>query len=466
MKNKDQGGKDTSQNIWEKIRHRLLNEMPEIRDDSDWAAMEGLLDEEPGFFRSWKMILLSLFILILGIGLLNNVVWNSNNQTDLTEVATKPTLPSEEIKETTEKNIKEDSTALDFHTKEAGESVRIEKNFEKEKERPSESTHSTANQDTNKLKHLSSTLQGRKNSNQGNGLDFKKEGSLSRSKLLEGKNRSVELEDLNKALEISNPYLSEKETIKTTNLLQQNTEAIIPSEPILDWTSFDPLDLLAIEELKIEKDSFSLTNIIPEKPKYNKFDFGVLFGPNLSIVEAPTRNTARSMIGGFFAKFNFSRRWSVQLDANYKKLNNLDVSFTKIDTFYNEENGSSFYTQTRHREVTSLSMVELSLVTKYKALPRVSYALGFRTSYAFGSRGVDSRVFSGGPQWEFTPSQGYWKTSYAIIIGLQYRLSQDWEVDFRFNQGLLDITPDNLYNDDATHLNSDLQCTFRYYFEK
>ena len=464
MKNKNQGGKDTSQNLWEKIRQRLLNEMPEVHNDSDWAAMEHLLDEEPGFFGHWKMILLSLFI--LGIGVSTNIVWNANAQTDLSEVATKPTLPSEEIKETTENILKGDSTALNFKTKEAEQLVRVEKNFEKEKEQPVGSTHSKAKQDANKLKYLPSTLQGRKNTNQGNGLDFKKEGSLSRSKLLEGKNRSVELEGLNKALEISNPYLSEKETIKTANLLQQNTEAIISSEPILDWTSFEPLDLLAIEELTIEKDSFSLTNRIPEKPKYNKFDFGVFFGPNLAIVEAPTRNTARSMIGGFFAKFNFSRRWSVQLDANYKKLNNLDVSFTKIDTFYNEENGSSFYTQTRHREVTSLHMVDFSLVTKYKALPRVSYALGFRTSYAFGSGGVDSRVLSGGPQWEFTPSQGYWKTSYAIIIGLQYRLSQDWEVDFRFNQGLLDITPDNLYNDDATHLNSDLQCTFRYYFEK
>ena len=47
---------------------------------------------------------------------------------------------------------------------------------------------------------------------------------------------------------------------------------------------------------------------------------------------------------------------------------------------------------------------------------------------------------------------------------MEYDLFRRWLLDIRWNQGFLDLTPDNLYQDDAVHLNSDLQVSLRYVF--
>ena len=122
--------------------------------------------------------------------------------------------------------------------------------------------------------------------------------------------------------------------------------------------------------------------------------------------------------------------------------------------------------ETLKSELFGMNFLDFSLLAKYHTKHPFTYYIGGRISRATSDFGaVIRRSVSQYNNEELNRllANRYWKTQYALSIGTNIRLSRRWSMDFRYNQGLLDITPDDLYQEKANHLNSDVQVSFRFH---
>ncbi|HAD13536.1 MAG TPA: hypothetical protein DCF33_14005, partial [Saprospirales bacterium] len=67
---------------------------------------------------------------------------------------------------------------------------------------------------------------------------------------------------------------------------------------------------------------------------------------------------------------------------------------------------------------------------------------------------------------EYPSQSGIRYFDMGLVLGWEYRFHKHWALDLRYNQGLLDLTFDQFYRDQSTHLNSDVQLSLRYVFGK
>ena len=210
------------------------------------------------------------------------------------------------------------------------------------------------------------------------------------------------------------------------------------------------------------------TKINPiKKPKNKRIRMGAIVGVNSTITDYSSLATSTQLFFGLFTSKRISEKLELQLEAHFKYVNNYNVEQRFENLIYNSTglHGRELV----HRRYRQFYSLDIPIILKYSASNRLGYLGGMRFSYL----GLDQagRFFSSSenanvsvPLKSIVPRQGFWKYDAGLVLGAEYYLLPRVIVDLRYNQGFLDITPDNLYNEKKVHLNSDLQFSIRYLF--
>jgi len=428
--------------IWEKIGDRVRNEIPQAYQDANWNEMAGLLEESKLNNGRWNNLLgFSIGILVLA-GLL---IWiNFPSPLSLeqpkeveTYSSTRESYPvpnSGSISSATEKQDLEDGNFLNENTNEKSDTG-LKGTLAKRKEQ----------------------IGARKQiEGQEPAIGWGKTGPQKKI----GDYNQWEVEGLsNNGNELSN-------TIGKNILWDSKKNTIALDEKRVLLTPVEMIPLLR-EPIKSKiEDLDSKVIIKPRKDK--KFGYGIIAGLNVGAIDQRGRFSFRPL-GGLFLSYKVNDRWSLQLEAYHKNVKGYDQSNTITDLSYGSNgmpSGRISYT----RSFNTLNWIELSLLAKRKFGKSMNLNLGGRISYAYSHLGSFSIIISGGGNLLFTRSglslpKSFWRTNYAVVVGVEKRISYRWSAGLQSNLGLLDITPDNLYNEKVNHLNSDLQLTIRYHIK-
>jgi hypothetical protein len=106
---------------------------------------------------------------------------------------------------------------------------------------------------------------------------------------------------------------------------------------------------------------------------------------------------------------------------------------------------------------------ELPVVLKQQFRPEQSWLLGIKPSGNLKVLSYGLASYSNNAPGRLPDSQnGIRYFDLGLVLGWEWRYSKYWALDIRYNQGLLDLTYDQFYRDNSTHLNSDLQVSLRY----
>lgn len=192
--------------------------------------------------------------------------------------------------------------------------------------------------------------------------------------------------------------------------------------------------------------------------------FGALVGVNNSVTDSRNFRTSHLPFVGVFVAKTVSGRLEVQAEIHYKTVDNYRLRTKQFSYQFWNANGLPVIVSAQ-RSFQSFRALEFPVSLKYVASNRWSLLGGGRLSYRvdelFGSgkNGPNSN-----PAVPELPVEGFWKTDLGLLLGAEYFLGRHLLLDLRWTQGFRDLTPDNLYDDDAVHLNSDLQFSLRYIF--
>jgi hypothetical protein len=188
--------------------------------------------------------------------------------------------------------------------------------------------------------------------------------------------------------------------------------------------------------------------------------FGVVLGVNNSVTDYQDFTRSHYPFVGLFAARRLSGRWEAQLEGHLKTVDKYDLSqsFTEYEVQRNKTLSATTRTVFYHR----YDALEFPMVFKYTLSNRLGLIGGVRPSFIAGNRRNHSFVFFREKDNSGLPFRGFWNFDMGLVAGMEYYVSPRCLLDLRWNQGLRDLTPDNLYQSDAIHLNSDLQFSVRY----
>ena len=202
----------------------------------------------------------------------------------------------------------------------------------------------------------------------------------------------------------------------------------------------------------------------PNRFLFGKRRFGVSVGLSTVISDYATGQISMSPHFGLFVSQTLSRRWEVQLETQLKIVRNYDLSQIYEEEIVSSlgEVGSSRITLT-YRGYTTL---EFPVTFKYALNNRFGILVGGRYSFLVEGHAAESNQSSGvtSSLASRIPRRGFWSHDFALTAGLEFYLTRRWRLDFRYNQGFRDITPDNLYQDTQNHFNTDLQISIHRMF--
>lgn len=191
-----------------------------------------------------------------------------------------------------------------------------------------------------------------------------------------------------------------------------------------------------------------------------KARFGMLLGVNNSVTDYQDFTRSHYPFVGLFATKRLSERWEAQLEGHLKTVDKYDLS--QSFTEYEIQRNKTLSTTTRTVFYQRYDAVEFPMSLKYTFRNRLGLIGGVRPSFIAANRGNHSFVFFREKDNNGLPFRGFWNLDIGLIAGMEYYVTPRWIMDLRWNQGLRDLTPDNLYQSDAVHLNSDLQFSVRY----
>ncbi|MCB0564297.1 MAG: PorT family protein [Phaeodactylibacter sp.] len=215
------------------------------------------------------------------------------------------------------------------------------------------------------------------------------------------------------------------------------------------------------------KDEFT---VLPEK-KRRKFYSGFLLGANLSIFSLEDASYSFYPFGGFFGGLELTRRWAVQAEAHVKYANNLSVAYEQ--TVQLETNNGYFFDQASSGIIDKSYMaLEMPLVAKYKLSPTVSLLAGFRPSFILDSSSaflgrqkqdalLAAQSSNGQSRSNISGEPALRKFDLGASVGLEWAFYRRWSFDARFSHGLLDLTPNQAFQTNKQHFNTDLQFSIR-----
>jgi hypothetical protein len=213
-----------------------------------------------------------------------------------------------------------------------------------------------------------------------------------------------------------------------------------------------PITLL---ERKLQLDSL-VHPVKRENAAIKRSERGWILGANANAVDYhPLRMSVLPHLG-YFANYRFRPNTVLQAELVVKYVSGYKLHASFMDII---PGGSSQVIL----NTNNLLYLELPLIYKQQYKPGKSWLLGIKPS-------GNVKLFSSGltSYSNFAPlrtedsQNGIRYFDLGLVFGWEWRYGKNWALDIRYNQGLLDLTYDQFYRDQSTHLNSDLQVSLRY----
>lgn len=418
-------------NIWSNIKTRVQNHEPDEFTNKDWAEMEALLNAEvkkPFYLNGQFLKRLSILLLIGGLSFW---LWSLNMapKEDLAEKS----APQLEVKKADSNLDKSVNTKIPKSIQETENqltknSVKVEK---------------IDNETLNENEIL--------NQNQNENLNQK----VSVSNLL------VDTETEQQKLPSDNSQLSVIHRA-VTELPNESTQ----KRELINLTEVGSLPLNMLEKSPVF--DFNEVEIYngPNRLLFGKWHVGFLFGINNSITDYQNLRLSVMPHIGLFASKTLARKLEFQIEAHLKTVVNYNETQTfEEDVFSSIGKVGSTRLQYTYRGFTSL---DVPLTIKYALGRRFGILAGGRFSLINAHEPAESTSsngrYSGPSLQERVPKKGFWDQDFGLVFGAEYYLNTKWLIDVRYNQGFKDITPDNLYENTKTHLNTDFQISLHRFF--
>ena len=202
---------------------------------------------------------------------------------------------------------------------------------------------------------------------------------------------------------------------------------------------------------------------LPPAWKADRFSYGISAGMGLTAVDYNSLRLSAAPHMGLFFAYRLSEKGSLQLEAQTKLVQNYMLSANFENSVLLPFGPAANQTTL---ETHSLQFYEFPLLWKQGLKGgRTALLAGVRPSLIriYGYRS-DAEVSSLADQLPTSNRDGIARFDLGLALGFEYRLSNHWLLDLRYTQGLTDLTFDNWFDEEAMHLNSDLQVSFRYVF--
>ncbi|HLP93272.1 MAG TPA: outer membrane beta-barrel protein [Saprospiraceae bacterium] len=189
-------------------------------------------------------------------------------------------------------------------------------------------------------------------------------------------------------------------------------------------------------------------------------EHGLILGMNANAVDYdPVRLSILPHVGYFWNQ-RIANRTSIQVEGVLKYVTGYQLYVETIDILPTGLSSSTLRTN-------NLLYLEIPLTIKHKLRQKHSALLGMKPSFNYKVLSTgQSAAFNMDATREYTSQSGLRYFDMGLVLGWEYRLHKHWALDLRYNQGLLDLTFDQFYRDQSTHLNSDVQLSLRYVFGK
>lgn len=194
-----------------------------------------------------------------------------------------------------------------------------------------------------------------------------------------------------------------------------------------------------------------------------RWSFGILAGGRMALPDWPIETASFGGVAGGFVQYDLTPHWSIRTELAGKLLDR-DLQRTDSEVLLDEFGATLKVDQSAH--TNGLLFVEMPVLAVLRQ-GRHEWFAGPKLALVRVRNDASSLAYSGNAFTEvkeYDITEGVRRLDVGLTFGYGYRLFHHWGVDLRYNQGLLDLTHDNFFNNSHTLINSDLQLTFRYVF--
>lgn len=201
----------------------------------------------------------------------------------------------------------------------------------------------------------------------------------------------------------------------------------------------------------------------PSLPSPKRWTFGLLGGARLTLPDWPVKTISPGGVAGAFVQYDLTPRWSIRTELTGKLLDR-NLQRTESSVLLDEFGASVKVDQQANS--TGLLFVEIPILVVLRQ-GRHEYFAGPKLALVSVRNDGTRLTYTGNAFTEVTQyniQDGIRRLDAGVTLGYGYQLHRHWVMDVRYNQGLLDLTHDNFFNNSQTLINSDLQLTFRYVF--
>jgi hypothetical protein len=204
----------------------------------------------------------------------------------------------------------------------------------------------------------------------------------------------------------------------------------------------------------------ALDSMVKPQPvgRFRSIQRGWIVGGNVTLVDFPDRQ--------FNALPHFGYHYSMYLSPGYRLQTELQVKYVN---HYSEKSEYKTFIPGGSTEVIlnlkDLFFIELPVLIK-KSAPDYSSAWLFGVSPSWCKPLSQSGLYAisgSGPNVNIRMEDGLQRFDIRFIVGREWRFSPRWGIDIRYGQGIFDLTHDNFFKNNTTHLHADIQITFRHY---
>ena len=429
--------------FWTAFRDKLASFQPDAYTDNDWQEMELLLNGSAAtpikkpFLSFWKskkawVLLFLLFASMAGAYSLWINQYNKEDQNALTKESNEKSISSDHSITQLEKTAK--TTSLTSTEEEANNHNRTQYiEITTRQEASNESLNSKAD-------HISATKY-----------------AASQRPSLPAANLAMDNNSTNSAT-VDGGINTEIAYVDDMALIEQKEESLMAD---LDASTVF-LPIVGMNELAVSpyliNDTIRLdTNI---RRKWKK---GISLGFNLATTNY--NSIESSLIGynvGALYQRALNERWSIELMPTFRlaRVNEEDYTFAASDTSISIH--GNILMIDIERRLGSYIALELPVLLSYHLNERWSLQGGVRGSLLlpWDTYGSGNANFSGSGAEDimsFELTSMLLPVDAGVILGVRYEISTRYALALRYSQGIMDITPDNLYLNTATNTNSDLQ---------
>ncbi len=431
--------------FWEKFSQKIRQHQPEGYSDSDWQAMEQLLNENahPSRGLNWKLAPLLLAAVLLGY--FAGARFGFPSAPD--KISAFP-IPIAGIAQGQASPIMKGNTIARVDRKHkafSSDSINIDE----------QATHFSLPSEKPDAFH----------SNDQQGLSVPPEGPVvNEPDDAQFPERPSWQNIQNRKQEVATPAIAQ--------LPEKNIRNIpFSRNPEIQTAAFLPLSPKALSIDKEEENALPSIISVSSSKVHRSFYSGMLLGGNLAINSPGGGGYSFYPFGGFFAGIEVGPRWALQAEAHVKYTGNFSVEYERT-SMVETNNGYLFDQVSRGALEKSFLSVEVPLEGRYRLGPDWFMMAGFRPAFIFED---GHALFGGNKQDEaLTPSSGLGqeraeaasigrlrKFDIGVSAALEWAFHRKWSVNARFAYGFLDLSPEKVFETPEKHFNSGLQFSIR-----